>query len=325
LGVSVDILACRGFGADNRLIDTSWWSRPDPWLLARISDHSGIDLTALRRMTTAKWAPVYRDDEAHERFTGRRFVAPPPQRRGRRFAVCGECLAADAIPYWRQSWMLGWMAVCPRHRTLLMVRCGRCREKLRAAPFDSEAYFAPRACTECRAELGAGSELPGIPSVVRLQERLLHGKYHGSTEFEGIGRLSWSETVAFIDVLIGTYWTGTTHDERARIYRAYERENQALSAEENSPYECRYGALAFLAWLTDGWPASAGAAVGKWLLARWFTRKTDRISHHLSARRIDPCQANVDLIDRSIRGRLFELLEADGRPSRRRFTERAPL
>ena len=325
LGVSIDTLARRGFRVDEHLIESSWWNRPDPWLLARISDQSGVDVASLRRMTTAQWAPVYRDDEANERFTGRRFAARPPARRGRRFVVCGECLDADVIPYLRRSWMLGWMAVCPRHRTLLMVRCGRCRYKLRAAPFHVEACFAPRNCTECGAELGAGSELPGLPSVVRLQEKLLNGKYYGSTEFEGIGRLEWSETVALVDILIGTYWTGTTQEERARIYRQFERENEALSAEESSAYECRYGALVFLAWLTDGWPVSAGAAVGKQLLGRWFTCKTDRISHHLSTTRIDPCQVNVERIDRSIRGRLFELLAADRIVSRRRFAERPPL
>jgi hypothetical protein len=62
---------------------------------------------------------VIQDDESHERLSGLRF-ADHPLRHLHHLAVCTRCLAEDARPYLRLPWMIGWMAVCPRHQTRLL-------------------------------------------------------------------------------------------------------------------------------------------------------------------------------------------------------------
>ena len=262
LGVSLNALARGSFGLDATAADSPWWSRPDPWLLARISARSGVPVDQLRRMTFCKWRPNYRDDEASDRFCGRRFeTGPPAARRANRFAVCGECVTEDESPYVRISWLLGWTAFCPRHAVLLITRCPHCRVNLRFKAANSETPFTVRNCRRCGGELRNNMPVPVSSRVLQLQAMLLEGKRDGLVNFEGIGDLNWTEAVVLVDVLIGMFWTGTTFEERGRMRAQYEYASQDLAAEEASPYHSRYGALHFLSWLTRGWPESEDTIV----------------------------------------------------------------
>src|SRR5262249_31367609 len=41
---------------------------------------------------------------------------------------CPQCLQADAIPYFRRCWRLGFVTVCTTHRRRLLDRCAACGE-----------------------------------------------------------------------------------------------------------------------------------------------------------------------------------------------------
>jgi hypothetical protein len=156
-------------------------------VLARIGERTGVNVARLRPMTFAGFAPIYRDDEASARFVGRRYDNSGPQQRGYRFAVCGQCLEGDATPYLRSHWLIGWLAACPHHGTILIERCGACGAGLRVAPFATEASFSPADCARCGESLLGGKHLPAHPSAIRMQTALLRGKCEGISELNGLG------------------------------------------------------------------------------------------------------------------------------------------
>jgi hypothetical protein len=307
LNLSMQVLAQEAFGIDDRSGISDWWIRPNPWLLKRIGDRTGVGIERLRRMTLAQWVPAYREDEYSHRFAGSRFVTLAPDYRLRRHALCGECLEEDTEPFLRLSWMIGWVAVCPRHATVLITRCAWCRGQIRVARFSGANPFAPRECTSCDKNLQDGVCWLAHPSVVRLQGILLEGKRHGATSLPGIGRLSWPETIALIDLLLGVYWRVLDYDEQARIRAQHEGSDLAPSLADRT-YDTRYGSLQFLAWLLEGWPHSTGARAARSLLAHGLDQPANRISRHLRVAWTKPGSPERGEIEPHIRGRLSELL-----------------
>jgi TniQ len=288
LQVSFHALASYSFGIEDRSGRTRWWCYPHPWVLARIGERTGVNVSRLRPMTFNGFAPIYRDDEASARFVGRRYDNRGPQQRGYRFAICGQCLEGDATPYLRSQWLFGWLAVCPHHGTILIERCGACGASLRAAPFATEASFSPADCPRCGESLLGGKHLPAHPSVIRMQTALLRGKCEGMSELHGLGEFRWPEMIAFADVLLGMVWTDLTMAEQEQIFRLYGLETSNSRDGPDGIYDCRHGSLHFLAWLTEGWPDSAGATVGRRLLARWLAADRNRLCRHLHSTSADP-------------------------------------
>ncbi len=310
LGVSLHALARRSFGVDDRPGRTQWWCRPHPWVLARISERTGVSVARLQRMTFERLEIVYRDDEASARFAGRRYDTRAPEWRAYRFAVCGQCLKSDATPYLRTPWLIGWMAACPHHGTILIERCKVCHAGLRVAPFATAASFSPATCTRCANSLLDHGDVPAHPSVTRMQTALLRGKCEGVTELDGLGRLTWKEMVALADVLIGMVWTDLTLAEQERIFRLYISDTGDAPLGDDGIYDCRHGSLRFLAWLTEGWPDSPGARVGLSLLLRWLTADRNRLCRHLRAPQADHWTAGPNNFEPAIRERLRALASA---------------
>jgi hypothetical protein len=235
-------------------------------------------------MTFGHLEPAYRDDEASTRFAGRRYDSRAPNQRTYRFAVCGRCLESDATPFLRSHWLLGWLALCPEHATILITRCPHCRAGLRVAPFATAAPFSPTFCIRCSESLLGRNESAAHPAVIQMQESLLQAKREGVTELEGLGRFTWKEIVALADVLLGTIWTGLTFEELHQIFRHYEFEPADEPRQEMRFYDCRHDSLRFLAWLIDGFPESASAAIAIDMLRRGLSKKRNRLSHHLMPR-----------------------------------------
>lgn len=281
LQVSFHTLASHSFGTDDRAGKTVWWHRPHPWVLARISQRTGVKIPRLRRMTLEELHPVYRDDEDAARFAGRRYDCRAPDSRAYRLAACGLCLQTDAAPYLRTLWQLGWLAVCPKHRTILLSRCEVCHAGLRVPNFATEVPFSPATCIRCEESLLADSYPVGHTSVIRLQEALLRGKREGVTVIDGLGTFTWDEVIAFADILLGMFWTDTTLDERNQIVTRYEYEDDDEPRAEMQFYRCRHDSLRFLAWLIEGWPDSLGASIGRDMLWRGLSRQRNRLSHHV--------------------------------------------
>jgi hypothetical protein len=288
LQVSLHTLASYSFGIEDRPGRTRWWCRPHPWVLAGIGERTGVNVSRLRPMTFNGFAPVYRDDEASARFIGRRYDNGGPQQRGYRFAVCGQCLEGDATPYLRSHWLIGWLAVCPDHGTILIERCGACGASLRVAPFATEASFSPAACTRCGKNLLGGKHLSAHASAIRMQTALLRGKCEGVSDLDGLGEFGCPEMIALADVLLGMVWTDLTRAEQEQIFRLYGSETGNSRDGPDGVYDSRHGSLHFLAWLTEGWPDSPGAMVGRDLLVRWLAADRNRLCRHLRPTSADP-------------------------------------
>lgn len=310
LGVSFHVLAREAFCVDDRSGHTRWWHRPHPWTLARIGERSGVSVARLRSMTFAGFEPAYRDDEVPARFAGRRYDSRGREQRAYRFAACGRCLAQDARPYLRTSWLLGWVAVCPHHGTVLIERCKACGASLRVAPCTMTASFSPVTCTRCGSDLLDGRDRPAHPAAIRMQTALLRGKQAGVTELEGLGWFTWKEIVALIDVLVGMVWTDLTLAEQEDIFLSYTSDPLTRPRAEDAVYDCRHASLQFVAWLIEGWPSSAGARVGQSMLVRWLTADRNRLCRHLRPPSADPWTAGAENFEPSIRERLRVLANA---------------
>jgi hypothetical protein len=112
------------------------------------------------------------DEESVRRAEGREWV----QLFGSR--VCPACLAASG-GVWLVWWKLGWAAVCPAHRPLLVDLCPRCRVSVRRDPAGRPPRLSRSrmpAPLRCRAVLsGAVCDQP-IPqiSTSAVSDELVH-------------------------------------------------------------------------------------------------------------------------------------------------------
>jgi hypothetical protein len=284
LQVPFHTLTRQSFGIDDSSGRTLWWHRPHPWTLARIAKKTGVSISRMRKMTFEDLQPPFRQDEDSARFSARRYDTRAPDWRAYRLALCGVCLQSDPVPYVRTLWQLGWLAVCPKHHTILITRCAACRSAIRIAPFATATPFSPTTCIRCGETLLTGYYSLAHPSVVRLQEAFLKGKREGVTEFDGLGAFTWHQVVALADTLLGALWTDTTLDECNQVLRRYEHDDPDGTRREMQIYDCRHDSLRFLAWLIEGWPDSAGAVIGHDMLTRGLRRTRNRLSHHVLPR-----------------------------------------
>jgi hypothetical protein len=269
--------AWQAFGVDNRG-PAQWWLRPSPLSLKRISEVTGVPVDQLERMTLNNWSPSYRGDEADGGFSEIRYRNPPPQRWTRYVAVCTACLREDVIPYLRLAWFIGWVAVCPRHEIALVSRCPSCNSKLRSAAYGSASPRPPHQCATCGSSVLTAKTCHAHASVMKLDAALLRGKRLGAIDLAGLGRLSWPDTVALADVLMGTFWTALHTRERRDIYQRMVRNRRTEDERGSRAYGDRYHGLDLLAWLLEGWPWSTGSQVAISLLFRWSRARRSRTS-----------------------------------------------
>jgi len=306
LGVSLHTLVRAAFWIDDRRERSQWWRHPEPQMLSRIGAKTGISIERLCGMTLESWSPVYRDDEANERFSAQRYRAEAPRSRGFRYVLCEQCLDSNVPHHLRTPWTIGWVAVCADHASIMTVRCPKCRAKLRIGRTSSIARFSPTICVQCGNDLRYGLHEPAHPAVIRLQHALLEGKRQGTTELAGIGRLSWMEVIALTDVVLGMFWTDTIPAEQQRAYALFQKEYEISEARL---FSTRYCDLAFFSWLTESWPQGAGPQIAMDMLARWLSNKPNRIFRHLGVNWSDPWSPGPYEIPEQIRERFRQLLE----------------
>ena len=318
LGLSLHALGSDAFGLADACAHTRWWCRPDADLLARISERTGVSVLRLREMTFGALQPPYRADEDSARFVGRRYLSWATQERAYRFAVCGHCLEGDKKPYLRNLWLIGWMAVCPHHGTILIERCNACGARVRVGmgPFSATAPFSPGTCARCGASLLDGQYRLAHPSATRMQTVLLEGKQLGVVSIPAIGELTWPEMVALVDVVIGMVWTDLTREEQLQVFRLYTSDLRQNLQACDAVYDCRHASLQFLAWLLDGWPYSEGAQVARCMLMRWSAAQRNRLCRHLRPRWTDAWTAGSKTFSPPI----VERLRALAGSSRRRMS-----
>lgn len=269
-------------------------------------------LSWLLRLAARLDVPVYRDDEANERFTGQRYDARPPHRRQRRFVVCGQCLREDSTPYLRRTWLIGWTAICPRHQVLLTTHCKACHRKLSAEIKTFKVPLSVGCCSSCGTNLSdtSADAIPAHAAVLRLQEILLQGKQDGFTELAEIGRLSWQETIALADVVLGTFWTNPIPDIYAHAVFLRQVFLDFDCPDTNDDYaNARYRSLVFLAWMLEGWPGSDNARVARDLLLQWSQAERTRVSRHMGEKWEDAWDPGPHQIEPKIQARVRRLLE----------------
>jgi hypothetical protein len=79
-------------------------------------------------------------------------------------------------------------------------------------------------CVLCGNDLRYGLHEVARTPVVRLQQALIEGKRRDATKLPGIGSLSWRETMALVDVVLGMFWTDTTQAEQQRGYSLFQKD-----------------------------------------------------------------------------------------------------
>ncbi|PHQ61812.1 MAG: hypothetical protein COC10_11525, partial [Sphingobium sp.] len=128
-GQSPLAFARQAFGIDS-VRQPEWWRRPSADQRSVLLAISGLPPEQFDDMTLERWSTA-RNDENDRRFSPIRMIYPKQRERAARtLFACAACLAEDETPYLRREWLIGWQAVCARHRTVLMRRCPHCRWKL---------------------------------------------------------------------------------------------------------------------------------------------------------------------------------------------------
>lgn len=243
--------------------DPEWWRRPSAGQLATIAERTGVEHTRLRAMTFLGWS-VARDDEGAQRFTSRRWTNPKlGRRKGRRVDVCGQCLAEDERPYLRRLWLLGWIGVCPRHRTRLIGECPGCRCPIRFKGLNAKAPVDLLACQKCGRGLACLQGQRANDRSVDLQSLLVAGKKTGVVLLPSAGEVEWATMMTVADMLLSMIWTGVATQHREQLFDRIAREvdlgwEDRLSLSLGS----NYGSLLMLDWLVTDLPQRLPAAIG---------------------------------------------------------------
>jgi hypothetical protein len=249
------------------VLTRDWSSRPPLELLVLTHDRTGIPMDTLRSMTLHDWAEVSYGDEAAGRFNARRYLDGAPKTMPRGLVVCGECLRSDAHPYLRLIWLIGWVAICPVHDTVMVSRCPDCRAPLRLPLPGSLRPFAADRCTTCFADIRTMEMTRALPAAADLQGRLLAGKQTGTVELAGIGLMDWRALVMLSDVLVGMFWHGTTDVQKYWFGQSLAEE---IGAGEGLQLgSSREGSLELLAWLLGAWAGNSATAIVAELGKRW--------------------------------------------------------
>jgi len=189
------------------------------------------------------------------------------QRSGRPgLQYCPQCLRADATPYFRRCWRLGFMTVCTAHRRRLLDRCAACGEPVTLHCLPSETETITR-CARCQHDLRA-IEAPGLEDsplhqrVVAFQAWLLTALSTGWCQLAVPGRVRLAPYLRVLHQLACVLATHPRADyRRAQLcYRCDQpffalcfpavarRVIEALAVTD------RFRLMLLLAWWVEDWP-----------------------------------------------------------------------
>lgn len=232
-----------------------WWRRPNPAEIAVLASRTGLSTKRVEAMTLTAWAHE-RSDERHERFEARCF-----QRQRARPAIvrpiaqCGACLSSDGTPFIRLEWMIGWVAVCPKHLTRLAMHCAACGAVLCLPGLSLRRPVVIGRCSRCEQRIDDAHATPALPAVNDMQVHLLRLKRDGAGLLPGIGRVTWASLVGLVDLLLSAIWRVHARHARERLFRRIVIDN-GLDPDErlHIDWPSSYGTLLVLAWVLTKWP-----------------------------------------------------------------------
>lgn len=242
--------------------DPEWWRHPGEGRLTTISERTGLALERVRAMTFDGWG-IALDDETAGRFSAERVRRGPRRMHHERpITICPQCLAEDPEPYLRRLWLVGWTAVCPRHRSVLARKCPWCFASLRLPCLRANNRVEIGRCHRCGDSLAGVAVEPAHDTVLVWQNRLLALKRHGSGIAGGLGRIGWATLIANIDVLISVVWGEAEEAARERFFDRVANDLGFDGMQRHiTAWSENYGTLLILAWIFDGWPDRLGRAM----------------------------------------------------------------
>lgn len=253
--------ARRGFGIDS-LRRSEWWRRPSSFELAALANKSDLGLKRVQAMTLLGWKET-RCDERHERFCAPGFWRQRTRPTGLRpLAICGLCLAADSEPFIRTEWMIGWTAVCTKHRAVLVSRCPGCGAALLLPGLSSRRKVRIGQCKRCDRILDQSCFDPALDAVCDAQERLLALKRDGFGNLPGLGPVAWETFVGLVDLVLSALWRPRACHVRERLFACVVRDS-GLNPEKRLliDWPSNYGTMLILAWLFAAWPRRMAKAM----------------------------------------------------------------
>ena len=244
----------QAFGIDSRH-DVEWWRRPYRDQIAILGNKTGLEPEQIANMTMKDWFSA-RDDERQGRFSAQRVLRRPARRAAERsMVVCPCCLRDADKPYIRRHWMIGWLAICPRHRCVLVSSCPSCSLGLRAASLGSRERVVIGRCDHCGFELGRASVRPALAAITALQDQLLDLKRNRIGALAPLGPIDWPTFTTIADVVMSVIWVDTSDHAREVLFSRILRDlgmkpdqRLCIGWPEN------YGTLLILTWMFADWP-----------------------------------------------------------------------
>jgi len=254
VGLSAFAFTRKAFGICSST-QPEWWRRPNPGHREILIERGGLTPKQLAAMTLEGWS-IARQDERDERFGA--LTVQYPKRRlkaGRSMPVCGRCLAEDATPYLRRDWMIGWIAICPRHRTVLTRTCPGCERKLVSRGLRERDVIELQRCPRCEALLTDVGAEPAIDAAIKLQTAMLALKRTGASEIQGMGMIEWKAFTVILDLVLKAIWIKAKVNAREALF-ALILADLALDPDQRLTIDWRrnYGVLVVMAWMLAGWP-----------------------------------------------------------------------
>lgn len=246
--------ARQAFGIDSTG-NPEWWRRPTADQRSRLLAISGLAPKQLDEMTLDRWSTA-RNDENDRRFSPIRVLHPNLDgRAARSLFVCGACLTEDKTPYLRREWLIGWQAVCARHRTVLMRRCPHCDWKLISQWLRYKEPVDLRRCKRCGGLLAETKRTAAFDGAIELQEAMLKVKRRGSGEIPGLGIIQWETFTVIVDLVMRAVWGKPAFHNREMLLAGVARDfSLPLYEWRDIDWTGNYGALVLMAWMLMDWP-----------------------------------------------------------------------
>lgn len=127
-GMKAQTFAVRNFGHERQIWNRDIDRQAPLWLMQTISERTGVALPQVKKMTALLFEG--RLFQTKNRSGQLRWWLPLNMyhRTYRNFGIqyCPQCLAEDAIPYFRLGWRLAFYTFCPTHQVLMHDRCHQC-------------------------------------------------------------------------------------------------------------------------------------------------------------------------------------------------------
>jgi len=151
--------------------------------------------------------------------------------------------------------MIGWIAICPRHHTVLTRTCPSCNRRLFWRGLRERQIIEMHRCLRCGSLLIGAQSTPAIEAALDLQNAMLALKRSAAAEMSGMGIIDWAAFTVILDFVQRSIWVKPRDSAREELF-ALILANLALDPETRLNFDWRgnYGLLVIMAWMLADWP-----------------------------------------------------------------------